>query len=85
MQHLDGNALAGHLADLFAFDGTMASIRCPGCSAVSVVATAMVYMDAMGAVARCPHCGDALFTVVESPDRIWIGFAGAAALEVPKR
>ncbi len=34
MQHLDGNGLAGRLADLFAFDATMASTRCGGCGAI---------------------------------------------------
>jgi hypothetical protein len=83
MQHIDGNALAGPLAELFAFDATMASVRCSGCGSVEVLATAMVYMDAMGAVARCSHCDDVLLTLVESEDRVWIGFAGGSALEVP--
>jgi len=84
MAHLDGNALAGHLADLFAFDGTMASMRCTGCGAIEVLATAMVYLDAMGAVARCCHCDDVLLTLVESEDRVWIGFPGATVIEVPR-
>ena len=84
MQHLDGNALAGHLADLFAFDSTMASLRCAGCGTVSMLGTAMVYMDAMGAVARCVHCDDVLLTLVESEDRVWIGLAGVTAIEVSK-
>ena len=82
--HVDGNVLAGRLADLFAFDGTMASVRCRGCGDVSMLATAMVYMDAMGAVARCGHCDDVLLTLVESEDRVWIGFAGVTAVEVAK-
>ncbi len=84
MQHVDGNALAGHLADLFTFDSTMASLRCAGCGTVSMLGTAMVYMDAMGAVARCVHCDAVVLTFVESEDRVWIGFAGRTALEVTK-
>jgi len=83
--HVDGNALAGHLADLFEFDSTMASVRCAGCGTVSMLATAMVYMDAMGAVARCGHCDGVLLTFVESEDRVWVGFAGVTAIEVAKR
>jgi hypothetical protein len=83
MQHLDGNALAGHLADLFTFDSTMASLRCAGCGSVSMLGTAMVYMDAMGAVARCVHCDDVLLTIVEGDGRSWVSFAGAMAIEVP--
>ncbi|CAN5387433.1 DUF6510 family protein [soil metagenome] len=84
MQHLDGNALAGHLADLFAFDPTMASTRCAGCGDISVLATAMVYMDAMGAVARCVNCDTVLLTLVESSDRVWLSLSGATAIEVPR-
>lgn len=84
MTHVDGNALAGKLADMFSFDGTMASIHCRGCGAVEVLATAMVYMDDMGAVARCVHCDDVLLTIVEADGRRWVSFTGAVALEVPE-
>lgn len=84
MQHLDGNAIAGQLADLFAFDATMASTRCGGCGAVSVLATAMVYMDAMGTVVRCVHCDAVIFTLVEGDGRVWLSFPGSAAIEVPR-
>ena len=83
MTHVDGNALAGRLADLFAFDGTMASLHCPGCGAVEVLATAMVYLDGMGAVARCVHCGDVLLTLVEADGRSWVHFTAGVAIELP--
>jgi hypothetical protein len=83
MQHLDGNVLAGPLAELFAFDPTMASTRCAGCGAVSVLATAMVYMDAMGTVARCSDCETVLLTLVESDGRVWLTTPGVS-LEVPR-
>lgn len=84
MQHLDGNVLAGPLAELFAFDATMASTRCGGCGAVSVLATAMVYMDAMGSVARCADCDTVLLTVVEGDDQVWVSWAGATAIGIPR-
>jgi hypothetical protein len=84
MQHVDGNAIAGLLADLFPFDATTATARCGGCGATAMLATAMVYMDAMGAVARCGQCDDVLLTLVESEDRVWVGFAGVTAVEVAK-
>lgn len=84
MQHLDGNALAGQLADLFTFDPTMASTRCGGCGAVSVLATAMVFMDAMGAVARCAGCDEVLLTLVEGDGRVWLSMPGATTLEVAR-
>ena len=84
MQHLDGNALAGRLADLFSFDATVAVTRCGGCGRVSVLASAMVYMDAMGTVARCAGCDAVLLTLVESDDRVWLSTPGLSALEVPR-
>ena len=84
MQHFDGNVLAGQLADLFAFDATVATTRCAGCGSVSVLATAMVYMDAMGTVARCVGCDTVLLTLVESDDRMWLSTPGLTALEVPR-
>ena len=84
MQHLDGNALAGHLADIFSFDPTTASVRCAGCGRVAMLATAMVYMDAMGAVLRCPDCDLALLTLVEGDGRVWLSMPGVAGLEVPR-
>jgi hypothetical protein len=78
MQHLDGNVLAGPLAELFAFDATMASARCAGCGAVELLATAMVYRDAMGTVARCAHCEHVLMTIVEADGRTWVSMPGAA-------
>jgi hypothetical protein len=84
MQHVDGNALAGQLADVFAFDATMASTRCAGCGTVSVLATAMVYMDAMGTVARCADCETVLLTVVTHEDRTWLTTPGLSAIQVPR-
>jgi hypothetical protein len=84
MQHVDGNAIAGLLADLFSFDPTMAEMRCSGCGTVSMLATAMVYADAMGAVARCPHCDEVLMTFVEGDGRAWLTLSGASAIEVRK-
>ena len=84
MQHLDGNALAGPLAELFTFDATTASARCLGCGTVSMLATAMAYADAMGTVLHCGTCDAVLLALVEGPDRTWINLQGITALEVPR-
>lgn len=84
MQHVDGNALAGPLAELFAFDVTTASARCLGCGTVAMLATAMVYMDAMGTVVHCATCDNVLLTLVEGPDSTWISLTGISALEVQR-
>ena len=84
MNHVDGNVLAGPLAELFAFDATMASTRCGGCGVVSMLATSMVYMDAMGTVARCADCETVLLTLVVTEDRAWLRTPGLSAIEVPR-
>lgn len=84
MNHVDGNALAGRLSDLFAFDLTAAVGRCINCGTSGMLGAAMVYQSAPGTVARCPRCGAVLATIVESDDRIWLSLAGVSAIEVAK-
>jgi hypothetical protein len=85
MQHLDGNVLAGPLAERFTFDVTTASGRCAGCGDLAMLAQAMVYADAMGYVARCRSCDAVLATVVVDTDRTWLSLHGLSALELPRQ
>ncbi|MDF2575221.1 MAG: hypothetical protein K0S05_2133 [Agromyces sp.] len=82
MEHLDGNSLAGPLAEFFTFDITMARARCGGCGEVAELARAMVYPSRAGMVVRCGSCDEVLATLVESEDRAWIGFSGVSTIEV---
>jgi hypothetical protein len=84
MQHVDGNALAGPLAEFFTFDVTMATGRCNGCGTVAELARAMVYQSGAGTVVRCSSCDQVLATLVEAGDRAWIGFSGMSAIEVQR-
>jgi hypothetical protein len=78
---LDGNAIAGLLQEVFAVEMTTALGTCGGCGATEAVGAIHVYRGA-GIVLRCPHCHNALVTVVEGEARMWIGFPGLRALEV---
>jgi phage FluMu protein Com len=80
--HLDGNAAAGALGELFAFDVTVASGRCAGCGRVASMADTHSYPDAPGLVIRCPACAVVLLRVVRSPERTWLDLRGLAYLEV---
>ena len=82
MEHVDGNAIAGPLAEFFTFDATMASGRCVGCGTVAELARAMVYRSGAGTVVRCSTCDTVLATLVEADDRAWIGLRGMTAIEV---
>lgn len=82
MEHVDGNALAGPLSELFRDDMTMAKARCAGCGDVSVLAEAMVYDAAPGWTARCHACGDVLLTFVRAGEHLRVDLRGITALEV---
>ncbi len=65
MDALDGNAIAGALFEHFGNEMTMAQVRCSHCKRTSLMAELRVYMNAPGAVARCPECGDVLIVIVD--------------------
>jgi uncharacterized Zn finger protein len=79
--HVDGNALAGVLSELFRFDVTTARVRCASCGDLAVLARAMVYGGEQGLVVRCGECGDALMVVIQVPGRTRIQLRGAAWIE----
>ena len=83
MQHLDGNVVAGPLMELFGRDMTMATGRCSGCGDVTILARALVYLDAPGLTARCCVCGDPLFTLVQGDGRIRLDLRGLTGLQPP--
>jgi hypothetical protein len=61
---LDGNAIAGLLADVFGEEMTAATGTCASCGACAEVATFAVYMRAPGTVARCRACSSVLMVLV---------------------
>ena len=79
--HVDGNAIAGVLSELFRFDVTTARVRCASCGDVAVLARAMVYGGEQGLVVRCGECGDALMVVMQVPGGTRIQLRGAAWIE----
>jgi hypothetical protein len=83
-EHVDGNALAGPLSELFRDDMTTATGRCTSCGDVSALAQALVYDAAPGWAARCHTCGEVLIVLVLAADRMRIDLRGLSALEVPR-
>ena len=78
---LDGNSAAGLLQQVFAVETTMMVGTCAGCGAAEPMGAAQVFHGA-GVVMRCPHCSQALMTVVSDSGRMWLGFSGLRTLEV---
>jgi hypothetical protein len=82
--HLDGNAAAGALAELFTADLTTSLGRCDSCGTVRSIAEAVVYRDAPGLVVRCASCDSVLLRLVERPDCYWLDVHGLSYLQIEK-
>jgi Family of unknown function (DUF6510) len=81
---VDGNQLAGGLAEMFAVDLTVARGQCANCGLVGMVAQARVFDElGPGPVARCPGCESVLLRMVRGRDRAWLDLRGLNYLEVP--
>jgi hypothetical protein len=73
---LDGNALAGLLAEVFGGAEMTAAVRgCGSCGQRHPVGEHRLYRGA-GYVLRCPGCGDVALTVVEGHGHREVRFAG---------
>lgn len=80
---LDGNAAAGTLEQMFAFEVTTAVGTCANCGAVGPVGSTNVYAQAPGIVVRCPACEGVLIRVAHDGDsRYWLEMTGVRSLEV---
>jgi phage FluMu protein Com len=78
--YLDGNAAAGELNRIFAFDITGAQGQCAHCGATRHFAEAHLYMKCPGIVARCASCGQVLLRVVHAGGRLLLDLRGMAYL-----
>jgi hypothetical protein len=80
---LDGNALAGDLAEIFAVDVTAARFVCAGCGHADAVATLRLFGRAPASVGRCPECTDVVIRLVRADDRVFLDMRGTVRLELP--
>jgi hypothetical protein len=78
---LDGNAIAGELADVFGAEMTTAIWVCASCGATGRVAEVVVYLRAPGIVARCPGCGSVLIVLLRRRGLTCVDLRGLAELE----
>jgi ribosomal protein S27E len=79
---LDGNAVAGLLAEVFAFDATTAMVHCTGCGHDDPLGAATVYSHAPGVVVRCRGCSGVLMRFAEIRDHVMVDMRGAAWVEL---
>ncbi len=78
--HLDGNAAAGVLAEVFALETTTAIVTCAGCGGSGPLGAAVVYATEMGTVVRCANCDQPLIRAAEIRDRVMVDMRGTASM-----
>ena len=78
--HLDGNAAAGLLREVFAVEMTVATAVCEGCGREAAVAELTLYGGALGAVLRCPGCDLAMIRLAATPAGCRLDMRGVALL-----
>jgi ribosomal protein S27E len=80
MTHLDGNAAAGPLGDVFTHEMTTAMVTCAGCGNRGPLGGAMLYGEAMGTIVRCVACEQVLLRFAETPGGIRLDMRGIGVL-----
>jgi hypothetical protein len=83
MDVLDGNAIAGALADVFGVEMTDADGTCAHCGAHRPVAELTVYVRGPGTVVRCRSCQGIVMVLVEVRGVTCVDLMGLAALNAP--
>jgi hypothetical protein len=79
---LDGNAAAGSLGELLAFDVTTAIAVCDGCGSSSPVGALLLYDQAMGTVLRCPGCAHLMLCATQIRGVVRLDLRGTRSLRV---
>ena len=79
---LDGNSVAGLLAEVFGREMTDSPCQCAHCGAVGEVATLLAFTHAPGVVLRCPRCEQVVLRMVTTADVIYLDGQGAAFIRL---
>lgn len=81
---VDGNAVGGMLAAVFAADVTASPGECASCHTVSVVGTLRAYVRGPGVVLRCPACAEVVLRLVATPSAMLVDVSGVRLLTIPR-
>jgi hypothetical protein len=82
-RRLDGNALTGALAELFAVDLVPADCTCAHCGRTGPLAQYDLYADSPALVLRCIGCSGVVLRYSSAGGRIRLDLSGARLLVVP--
>ena len=81
---LDGNAAAGDLTDVFAFEITTAVTTCAACHHEHPIATLDAYLEAPGLVLRCVSCNFVQIRLVRAPRHAWLDLSGVDMIRIDR-
>jgi hypothetical protein len=82
---LDGNAAAGMLGELFAFEITTAIAVCDGCGREALIGALPLYEHEMGAVLRCLACDQVMLVLTRPHDEWWLDLRGVRITRIARR
>jgi uncharacterized protein DUF6510 len=82
-RRLDGNALTGALAELFAVDLVPADCTCAHCGRTSPLAQYDLYADSPALVVRCVGCSGVVLRYSSAGGRIRLDMTGTRLLVLP--
>jgi len=80
--HVDGNAAAGILREVFAAEMTAAACVCGHCGAGFALAETHAYVRAPGVVLRCPDCSGVLLRILRLREGLSVEMRGVARIEI---
>ena len=78
-QHIDGNGVAGLLAEIAGAEMTEALRTCRSCGDARAVGEHLAYRSA-GVVLRCPNCADVAVVVGVQEGRLVVEWRGTYAI-----
>jgi hypothetical protein len=79
----DGNASAGDLSEVFAFDVTVARTTCGACGDTRPLAELHAYLRSPGTVLRCASCENVQVRLVRSGTEAWLDLRGVRVMRLP--
>jgi uncharacterized Zn finger protein len=73
---LDGNAVAGTLAEIYGDEMTTVLAECASCGQVDHIGGLLTYVHAPGIVLRCTACATVMIRIVQTPKRTYVDVRG---------
>jgi uncharacterized Zn finger protein len=80
---LDGNAVAGTLAEIYGDDITTVLAECASCGQVDHIGGLLTYVHAPGIVLRCTACATVMIRIVQTPKRTLVDVRGKRIPQPP--